>query len=355
MEANEIKNIIEAVLFAADHPVTVKAVRSLLGEICNGQDVNTLIQEIAAGYAERNSPVELLFIAGGWQMATKKEFAPWIKKMYREKATLKLSPSALETLAVVAYKQPITRAEIEAVRGVDVAGVLDTILERRLVKIVGRKETIGRPLLYGTTNEFLRHFGLSHLSELPSLEELAPPELPLAADVPDAAAADDQAAEPGTEEAPAETAATAEQCAGGHAADNLNDDETAAEAASSEGASEPGIPATEDGEAPDSVTGGVAAVDAGESVPADNGAEEPAADDLMPASEHTDSSAESSASLGEESRKADENAATDDPAFPEDAGSGDSNPVQDGNGLVEDGAETPEDKTSPATGEGSAQ
>jgi segregation and condensation protein B len=173
MESAEIKKIIEALLFVADVPVPIPAFKSVLGEIAQGIDLEQLLKEIEEECRQKNGAVELRFIAGGWQMSTRKEFSPWIRKLYREKTTLRLSNSALETLAVIAYKQPITRSEIEEIRGVEVAGVLETILERKLVKIVGRKETIGRPLLYGTTQEFLRHFGLSHLSELPSLEELA--------------------------------------------------------------------------------------------------------------------------------------------------------------------------------------
>jgi segregation and condensation protein B len=109
--------------------------------------------------------------------------APWIRRLYKERLTVKLSPSALETLSIIAYKQPIARSEIEQIRGVEGSGVMETLVERRLVKVVGRKETIGRPLLYGTTTEFLRQFGLKHLSELPDLNTLpisAPTEEPVA-------------------------------------------------------------------------------------------------------------------------------------------------------------------------------
>src|SRR4029079_2148400 len=110
--------------------------------------------------------------AGGFQVATRPAYATWIRRLYKERLTVRLSPSALETLSIIAYKQPIARAEIEQIRGVEASGVMETLLERRLVKVVGRKETIGRPLLYGTTVDFLRHFGLRHLSELPDLTTL---------------------------------------------------------------------------------------------------------------------------------------------------------------------------------------
>ncbi len=173
METSDVKRIIETLLFVTDQPLTLQIIKSILGSAAEGADIEQLIKEIGEDYTQRNSPMELRFIADGWQFSTKKEFVSWIRKLYREKTVLRLSTSALETLSIVAYKQPITRSEIEEIRGVEVTGVLETLLERKLVHIVGRKETLGRPLLYGTTTEFLRHFGLSHLSELPSLEELA--------------------------------------------------------------------------------------------------------------------------------------------------------------------------------------
>jgi segregation and condensation protein B len=176
MESAELKRIIEALLFVTDRPLPIAGIKDTLGEDGKGVDLEEIVKEIEAEYQQRNSPIELRYVAGGWQFNSKKEFSHWVRKLYKEKTTLKLSPSALETLSIIAYKQPITRAEIEEIRGVEVSGVLETILERKLVKIVGRKETLGRPLLYGTTHEFLRHFGLSHLSELPSIDELTPPE-----------------------------------------------------------------------------------------------------------------------------------------------------------------------------------
>jgi segregation and condensation protein B len=152
--------------------------------------VENLLKDLQAEYETLNKPYEIKYVAGGWTFATKPAFSPWIKKLLKEKNVLKLSPSALETLAMVAYKQPITRAEIDELRGVESSGVIDTLIERKLIKIVGRKEALGRPLLYGTTQDFLKHFGLAHLSELPLIEDMpkesqqtenAPePELPFA-------------------------------------------------------------------------------------------------------------------------------------------------------------------------------
>jgi len=178
MEKNDVKKIIEALLFVADQSLPLVAMKDALGEAAQGHDLETVVQELGEDLKERNSPVEIRFVAGGWQLCTRREYSPWVRRLYREKSTLKLSPSAVETLAIIAYKQPITRSEVEEIRGVEASGVLETLLERKLIKIAGRKETLGRPLLYGTTQEFLAHFGLANLSELPVIEELAPPEEP---------------------------------------------------------------------------------------------------------------------------------------------------------------------------------
>src|SRR5207253_6382585 len=120
---------------------------------------------------------------GGWQFSSRPEFGPWIRKLFKDRLTYRLSSSAMETLSIIAYKQPITRSEIEEIRGVEVTAVLETLLERRLVRIAGRKETVGRPLLYATTPDFLRAFGLKRLEDLPSIESLIPPAAPPAAEV----------------------------------------------------------------------------------------------------------------------------------------------------------------------------
>jgi len=177
MDKLEAKKIIEALLFASDQPIALNTFKNVLGDQAKDVDPKEIIKEIELEYASKDSPFEVRFIAGGWQFSTKKEFGPWIKKLYKGRTTLRLSNSALETLSIVAYKQPVTRSDIEEIRGVESIGVLDTLLERGLIKIIGRKEVLGRPMLYGTTQEFLRHFGLSHLSELPSLEEFVKEEV----------------------------------------------------------------------------------------------------------------------------------------------------------------------------------
>ena len=171
MEINDIKKIIEALLFVSDKPLLNREIKAVIKEdLPENVKIEDIMQEMQQEYVQLNRAYELKFVADGWTFATKPEYSNWIKKLLKEKTILKLSPSAMEVLAIIAYKQPITRAEIDKVRGVDSGGVIDTLTDRKFIKIVGRKETLGRPLLYGTTQEFLRHFGLSHLSELPVIE-----------------------------------------------------------------------------------------------------------------------------------------------------------------------------------------
>jgi len=173
METAEIKRVLEALLFVSERPLTVKELKNIVKEDYEDlSNIENLLNELKAEYAAVDKPYEIKFIANGWTFSTKSSYSPWIKKLLKEKAVLKLSPSALETLAMIAYKQPITRAEIDEIRGVESSGVIDTLLERKLIKIVGRKEALGKPLLYGTTQEFLKHFGLAHLSELPLIEDM---------------------------------------------------------------------------------------------------------------------------------------------------------------------------------------
>jgi len=173
MEISEVKQVLEALLFVSERPLSLKELKDAVKEdYADTANLENLLKELQAEYENLNKPYEIKFVADGWTFATKAFFSPWIKKLLREKSVLKLSPSALETLAMIAYKQPVTRAEIDELRGVESSGVISTLLERKLIKIVGRKEVIGHPLLYGTTQDFLKHFGLAHLSELPLIEDL---------------------------------------------------------------------------------------------------------------------------------------------------------------------------------------
>lgn len=171
LEPLQRKRVVEALLFASTKPLTPSGIRRVLKSL-TVKEIEEIIQQLAAEYQGEGRSFEILQIAGGYEIATKKEYAPWILKIELQKKAKQVTQSALETLAILAYKQPITRAEIEDLRGVDVCGVMSTLLERGLIKIVGRKEVPGRPFLYGTTEKFLEHFGLKSIANLPSLEEI---------------------------------------------------------------------------------------------------------------------------------------------------------------------------------------
>ena len=169
---SEFKQIVETLLFITDRPVKPSRIADVIDGV-DARRVREMILEIQDDYIRRNSAVQVVELGGGFQMSTKPEYGRWVRRLYNEKMTAKLSNAALETLAIVAYKQPITRAEMEAIRGVDVAGPLERLLERSLVRVVGKKDTVGRPMVYGTTDEFLRMFGLNKISDLPDLQVFA--------------------------------------------------------------------------------------------------------------------------------------------------------------------------------------
>ena len=171
-ELGRIERIAESVLFAAAAPVSLRRLVDIL-DGPTAREVQAALARLKEHYGPRQRGIQLVEVAGGYQFRTARENAEWVRAVFRDKPA-RLGRAALETLAIVAYKQPVTRAEIEAIRGVDVDGVLNTLLARQLVKISGRKEAVGRPLLYTTTPEFLETFGLKELSELPSLKELGP-------------------------------------------------------------------------------------------------------------------------------------------------------------------------------------
>jgi len=170
MDKNQAKNIIEAMLFVSDKPLFVNEIKGVLEEF-EGRDIKDLISCLAKEYEESSRAFGIKEIAGGFQIVTDPMLAPWLKKLYKTSGSDRLRGPSLETLAIIAYKQPVSKPEIEVIRGVNVDGVLKTLIEKNLVRIVGRKETVGRPILYGTSSEFLQYFGLSSLDELPKLEE----------------------------------------------------------------------------------------------------------------------------------------------------------------------------------------
>lgn len=172
LDSGEAKQIIENLLFITDRPLKPARIAEVV-EHLNSKRVLEIIQELAQEYVNTGRAIRILEIGGGYQMCTKPEYGRWVRRLYNEKMTTRLSNAALETLAIIAYKQPATRAEMEAIRGVDVAAPLERLLERGLVRVLGKRDTIGHPMVYGTTDEFLRLFGLNKISELPDLQVFA--------------------------------------------------------------------------------------------------------------------------------------------------------------------------------------
>ncbi|MDD5304156.1 MAG: SMC-Scp complex subunit ScpB [Elusimicrobia bacterium] len=170
-----LRRALEGLLFITDRPLSA-------GELCklvNVRDQDRIVaavEELRRELEDRNLGYRLIAVAEGWQMATRPELAPYMRKLFSDRATMRLSTAAQETLSIISYKQPLTRAEVEEIRGVEVIAALETLLEKRLIKVVGRRETVGRPLMYGTTMEFLRHFGLRSLEDLPPLDRFSPAE-----------------------------------------------------------------------------------------------------------------------------------------------------------------------------------
>lgn len=176
LDSGEAKQIIENLLFITDRPLKPSRIAEVV-ETVNAKRVLEIIQELAKEYEDTGRSIRILEIGGGYQMCTKPEYGRWVRRLYNEKMTTRLSNAALETLAIIAYKQPVTRAEMEMIRGVDVAAPLEKLLERGLVRVLGKRDTIGRPMVYGTTDEFLRLFGLNKISELPDLQIFAAKQL----------------------------------------------------------------------------------------------------------------------------------------------------------------------------------
>jgi segregation and condensation protein B len=169
--AAELKAILEALIFASPEPLTPKAIYKLLGTE-QKDDIQAALRELAHDY-ERPGGLQLVEVAGGFQIVTRPDLHEWVRRLFNERTTQKLSVASLETLAVIAYRQPVTALEITEIRGVNTSGVLNTLLERHLVKIVGRKQVVGRPFMYATTKEFLIRFGLNDLNDLPKVEDMS--------------------------------------------------------------------------------------------------------------------------------------------------------------------------------------
>lgn len=172
LEPSQIKSIIESLLFISEKPLLIEQIK----EVVPNTDpvfIRSLIDELRLEYQNDKRGLCILEVAGGFRMATSPELSEYLKKFYKQRSKERLTTPSLETLAVIAYKQPVSRLEIEAIRGVNVDGVLGTLLDRGLIRIAGRKEAVGRPFVYATSKQFLEYFGLKSIEELPKLEEFS--------------------------------------------------------------------------------------------------------------------------------------------------------------------------------------
>ncbi len=166
----DIKNIIESLLFVAEDPLTIDSIKKVL-DSADSNAIRNVLNELSSEYEARKGGFFLLEVAGGYQIRTRPEYSQWIRRLLRPNP-LRLSNAALETLAIVAYKQPVIRSDIEHIRGVDCGGILRMLLERKLIRVIGRKEIPGRPIIYTTTKKFLELFELKDLKDLPSPKEI---------------------------------------------------------------------------------------------------------------------------------------------------------------------------------------
>ncbi len=170
MEENNLKSAIEALIFASEKPITLEQLKKVLGNL-DALELKKIIEELKTEYEIQNRGLRIIEIAGGYQMIAGANFTPFLKKLFKERSNDKLSKPALESLAIIAYKQPLTKAQIESLRNVNVDGVMKSLLDKNLIRICGRKKIPGRPFVFGTTREFLEHFGLRTLEDLPKIEE----------------------------------------------------------------------------------------------------------------------------------------------------------------------------------------
>lgn len=169
MDTREIKGIIETLLFISEKPLTIERVGEVINKVVGRDVIRSLFNELIMEYKTR--ALQIREVAEGYQLCTRPEHSEWIRGFLKIERRSRLSRASLETLAIIAYKQPITRMEVEDIRKVEVSGILRGLLEKRLIKIVGRKKVLGRPMMYGTTRDFLEYFGLRELSDLPQREE----------------------------------------------------------------------------------------------------------------------------------------------------------------------------------------
>ena len=172
MSQDNVKSVIEALLFASEKPLTIEQARNVLDNL-EPNEIRKVLEELKSEYEQANRGIRIAEVAGGFQMMTAPTFAPFLKKLYKGRHTERLSKPALETLAIIAYKQPVTKLEIESLRNVNIDGVMNNLLDKYLIRIAGRKKAPGRPYVFGTTRQFLEYFGLKSLEELPKMEEFS--------------------------------------------------------------------------------------------------------------------------------------------------------------------------------------
>ena len=171
MKIDKLKTIAEALIFASDEPLSVTQIKSILDDTTPGQ-IKKAIEKLNHEYRQTNRAIKIIHVAGGYEMVTRESYAQWVKELFKRRSTSRLSQAALETLSIIAFRQPIANTDISSIRGVSSSGVLKTLLERKLITISGRGEGPGRPLLYKTTKEFLRYFGINSIDELPKPREI---------------------------------------------------------------------------------------------------------------------------------------------------------------------------------------
>ncbi|NVM03419.1 MAG: SMC-Scp complex subunit ScpB [Candidatus Helarchaeota archaeon] len=170
-ERENLKQIVESLIFASDYPITVEKISKIVN-LKNVDNIQKIINDLNKEYRETGRSFEILKVAGGYRFFALKKYYPYLKELFKSRRKPKLSRAALETLSIIAYKQPVSRPVVESIRGVNIDGVLHTLLSRRLITIFGRGKGPGRPLLYSTTTEFLQYFGLNDISDLPNLKEI---------------------------------------------------------------------------------------------------------------------------------------------------------------------------------------
>ena len=171
MEMDKLKQVLESLLFVSETPLSAKRAANIVKD-ATVEEVQQAFTELTDEINQLNRSFQLVRIAEGFQVVTRPEYHRWAKELYKIISKTRLSKAALEALAIIAYKQPVTRAEVEAIRGVEVSNLIQNLLEKKMIRILGRAETAGRPLLYGTTHEFLIHFGLKDLSDMPKVSEI---------------------------------------------------------------------------------------------------------------------------------------------------------------------------------------